>query len=53
MNIFLFSVHDATTTLVVALFAGIMIGTIIWILRYMIVDLPNVGIKWKGGEKYT
>ena len=51
MDIYTFSVFDASTTLVVAFFAGIMLGTIMWILRYFIVDLPNVGIKWKGGEK--
>lgn len=49
MNVFNFIMADAIATLVLAYMGGWAVAVIIWILRFLVIDLPHAGL-WKGGE---
>jgi Na+-transporting NADH:ubiquinone oxidoreductase subunit NqrD len=40
---------DAIATIVLAPFAGFVIGVLIWLLRFLMIQLPHGG-NWKGGD---
>jgi hypothetical protein len=49
MNEFNFIMADAIATLVIAYMAGWAAGLILWLIRYLMVEVPKAG-KMKGGD---
>jgi hypothetical protein len=49
MNLFNFIMADAVSTVILGYFAGWVIGIIIWILRFIMIDVPHGGML-KGGD---
>lgn len=50
MNIFNFIMANAIATIIIAYMAGWAAGLILWLIRYLMVELPRMG-KLKGGDK--
>lgn len=51
MNLFEFIEVHAVATIPIGYMAGWAAGLILWLARYMMMELPRAG-KLKGGEKY-
>lgn len=51
MNLFNFIAIEAVATLVIAYMAGWLVGFILWLVRYMVMELPDTHKTMRGGEK--
>lgn len=45
-----FELYETVSALILAYLVGWLMGIIMWILRYLMIDMPHGGLQ-KGGEK--